>query len=694
MNNLELTQKVSRLVIAIAVANASYSYADEINEHSASVSTNETIQVIGSAEDGFNVAMTSDMIEKRQVSDLEDMFRHEPSITVGGGLPVAQKIYVRGLEDTLLNVTIDGAAQAGYLYHHQGRINVEPELIKHVVVKAGAGNATDGAGALGGAIHFNLKDAKDMLEGERNYGALVKTAYQTNNKGWKNHLSAYGMFNDSFGLLASVTRFESGQDYEDGNSNDVENTELEQQSVRLKLSGNLGQDHYLALSYEEYDDDGTRYARPNMIDIGIHPVYPSTLAPQETHRESAILNYGYNPESAWIDLESTFYYNDSYLTKQGDEYAAVWPPAGPPPTWTYRDYYEGQRHGGGVESFGLDLRNTSKFADHSITYGAEYREDEGYLIAGYVDNFQDEDTQVMAVYAQAEIALSSQLRLSTGLRYDDYDYTDNQGTKISDSAVSPNATVSFDITNELEVFAGYAMAFKGVSTPEVWFLEFPYLDSTLGNYQGTDFVSNGVSLGAVEAEESDNIEIGFKYESGSFAASGEIYKQTIENAQTVSASSALRYSYQDDVEVEGYALRMAYFWNDFSFNVGVAHSKPELGGKPLGNDMGLGTSYGRTWTSGVEYQALPNLTLGWNSRIVERLDDVADGQDEKAGYGIHDVYVQWLPIEELTLGLAVNNLFDKFYYDQGTFYTSSSGADPLGLPEPGRDIRASLAYKF
>jgi hemoglobin/transferrin/lactoferrin receptor protein len=649
----------------------------------------ELIQVLGAPESGFNVAMTDEMIEKTQASSLQDLFRHEPSITVGGGLPVAQKVYVRGLEDTLMNVTIDGAAQTGYIYHHQGRINVEPELIKEIVVKAGAGNATDGAGALGGAIHIKLKDAKDLVRDGQKAGALVKTAFQTNNDMWKHHVSAYGMLTEDFGVLASFTSNDAGDDYTDGQGDDVDYTKVDQQDVRIKLSGDIADDHYLSLSYEEFDDDGTRYSRPNMGVLG-HPIYPNIPVPQKTHRESWVANYGYNPDSEFVDLSSTVYFNDSYLTKKGDEWAVL---AGPPP-WATQDYYNGQHHGGGVESLGLDIRNTSIIGEHSVVYGVEYREDSAYFIHSAID-LKDEETEMFAVYAQAELSLSERLGLSTGLRYDDYDYEDNTGYDISDSALSPNATLSFDLTPNLKLHAGYAKAFKGVSSPEAWFLEFPHTGSSLSSYRGVDTVSGGYDVGTLKAEESDNIEIGFKFEGDNFAASGEIFKQTVENSHVISASTAQRYSYLDDVESTGYALRIAYYWDEVTLNAGVSESEPELGDEPLGSgDMGLGTAYGRTWTTGLEYQPAFNLTFGWNARFVEELDFVSDGQDKKAGYGVHDVYVQWQPTDRMKLGLAVSNIFDKYYYDQGTFYSSDDTTNPYGLPEPGRDIRASFSYEF
>lgn len=651
----------------------------------------DVVRVLGQAEEGFNVAVTDDMIEARQASDLEDLLGHDPSITVGGGAPVAQKIYVRGLEDTLLNVTIDGATQAGYLYHHQGRVNVEPELIKNVVVKAGAGNAADGAGALGGAIHFELKDAADMLAPGETSGALVKGGFSSNNSAWKKHASAYGLLSDDFGVLVSGTHLKSTKDYKAGDGNRVPETQQLQQDFLLKLSGNLADDHYVSLSYEDYLDKGRRYSRANMGAL-FHPIYPNLPVDQKTERKSWIGKYGYNPNSDLVDLSATLYHNDSKIQKRGDLWAAAWPPVPPFPT---TDYYGGDYHGGGVKSLGFDLRNISRLGAHQFEYGYEYRTDTAYLVNPVVVGFNDEETDIHALFLQADLRLLDDLRLSTGLRYDNYDYTDNNGLNISDSGVSPNATLSFDVTDALELSVGYARAFKGVSSPEVFFLEFPPTGGTLTSYTGPNStaVLPGFTVGALQAEESDNVELGFKYEAGDFAASGELYQQTIKHAQYT--SSTTRYSYVDEVKVKGYALRLAYYMDDLSINAGVAHSKPELNGQPLSSgDMGLGTAYGRSWTLGLEYDYSPSIVLGWDARFVERLTDVQAGQAEKAGYGVHDLFAQWQPNDQLSVGIAINNLFDKFYYDQGTFYSRDSTSDPYGLPEPGRNFRLYASYRF
>lgn len=71
-----------------------------------------------------------------QAKDAREALQSVPGISVGGGgNAIAQKVYVRGLEDTLLGITLDGAPQGGYLYHHQGRLLIDPGLLKSVQVQ-------------------------------------------------------------------------------------------------------------------------------------------------------------------------------------------------------------------------------------------------------------------------------------------------------------------------------------------------------------------------------------------------------------------------------------------------------------------------------------------------------------------------------------------------------------------------------
>ena len=130
----------------------------------------DTVTVVGALTDD---ALDREEIERTQANDLADLFRAIPSVQVGGGVGLAQKIYVRGLEDSLLNVTVDGAPQRGTLFHHIGRVSIEPELLEAVDVQTGPGEATSGFGAIGGAIRFRTRNPVDLLEPGRDAGALL-----------------------------------------------------------------------------------------------------------------------------------------------------------------------------------------------------------------------------------------------------------------------------------------------------------------------------------------------------------------------------------------------------------------------------------------------------------------------------------------------------------------------------------------
>ena len=128
----------------------------------------EKIYVHGQRISAERLLLTEEDWQKRQARDLEDLFADQSAVAVGGALGVAQKLYLHGLEDLLLNVSIDGAVQSGSMFHHIGRLTLEPELLRQVEVQAGPGDATQGAGALGGSIDFITKDASDLLlPGER-----------------------------------------------------------------------------------------------------------------------------------------------------------------------------------------------------------------------------------------------------------------------------------------------------------------------------------------------------------------------------------------------------------------------------------------------------------------------------------------------------------------------------------------------
>lgn len=631
------------LTVAIATASAtliSPAFADTLDK----------VQVTAQSSAGIDEVISREQLDLRQASDLGDVFRQTPSVSVGGSLGVAQKIYLRGIEDTNLNISVDGAVQAGYLFHHQGRVGIEPELLKEVEVQSGAGLATDGAGALGGAIRFTTRDPDDLLRDGEKAGALVKLGYYSNGDVLKTSGTVFGKAGDNVGVLASLTR-QQGNAFDDGRGNTINNTETDVDSGFFKLVATPTEQQRLSLSHEVRYDDGERNLRPHFVAAGWNPENR-----QESHRKTTTLGYDINPAGDALDIETTFYSTDAYLTQDGAD---------------------SPKDGAGVKSIGADLRNTLRSGEHTLVFGGDYRRDTGYYINPETP-VADEKARIAGLYLQDHYQATAQLLLTAGARYDHYSLDDSDGQSFSNSGISPNLGMEYKFSDALTFNAGYARAMRGPKVKEAYLLGY------------------AVNSPSLKEETADNLELGLRYNQGALSLEGTVFVSHIDDfVDRVNRSSVEN---TGDVKTRGIELKAGYEWEQTQASLSFSHTRPELDGEPLSDgDMSVGTAVGDQWVADVQHQ-LPaqNLILGWSGTLVHRLTEVASGRAEKPGYGRHDVYVRWLPTatDDLSLTLTVNNLFDKQYLDHASYGVSTSSGNVIGLPEAGRDIRLSLAARF
>ena len=626
----------------------------------------ENIIVTARREPG-NLLVTGDQLRTIQAKSLEDIFAFESSVAVGGGSTVAQKIYVRGFEDVLLNVTVDGAQSPGELYHHQGRVQIEPEFIKTLELDAGAGAATNGAGAVTGALRTTLKDAFDMLEPGERIGAYLKgTGWFNGDDGQGYVASAFGRPLDNVGIIA--TYIDRRRDnYADGNGDIVDPSEYDQRRGYLKLNGDFGA-HRASLTYEQLDDDAVTYERPNLSNF--NSTYQ--ISDQEMSRDTLALNYEWDPASPLLDVRATAYGNTTDFRVQRQATGLI--------------YGEGE-----FESIGFDLRNSSRIGAHALTYGVDYRDDDVVSAQNATPPFAWGTTRqsgsVLGVYLQDNWAISDALGLSAGVRFDDYEFEGNggvsAGVSISDSGLSPNIGLTWEVVDGLQLRAAYAQAFRGVTIREAFFSALYVHD------------------GSLESEEADNLEFGVSYEKDGFFARATMYQQTIENfidARYVGTPVWGYWQNVGDAEVDGYEVELGYDADDLRLSVGVWEADNSLNGEPLvDSNLGLGTSIGRTWLARLDGAlASPRLGYGANLRYVEEVEnEISATAPPKESYFVADVYLNWQATDDLGVALAVNNLFDEFYYDHATYtWLAGNFNTYVGYPAVGREIRAAVSYRF
>lgn len=702
--------KLSVLSLAISTIFAGMPVLANDTE-SKETNTDTVIVIVGNTT---NTEITPEQLEKYQANDLEDIFRHTPSVTVGGSLGIAQKIYVRGMEDTLLNVTVDGAPQTSTLFHHIGRVSIEPELLQSVEVQAGAGEATAGIGAVGGAIRFKTNSAKNLLDEDEEFGGIVKASYFSNN-GHKESVSLYGNLTDKVGILASyvdVTR----KNMEDGDSSEIPGTAAEQSLAFIKLNAELTENQELTVSYERRKEEGKFGKQTNWAPLVEDPLFESW-----GERKTMVLNHSLYLNDI-VNLETTVYQTESSFRRELY-------------TWD-----------ASIETTGFDIRNTSDFTMHSLTYGLERKVDKVHA-QSYEDfgGIFDEKGTVSAIYAQDHWQLTDNLLVSFGLRHDTYELdhtgvepnwirvdgiwvveTDATGTPVTSfeefstekqDGFSKNLGMAYNITEDLKFSAGYAEALRGRQVADAF---------TLGELHLNEDLS---------PEEVVNKELGLQYNDGTFIFEVSAYLSNINDVvfDKFKGREGVFHENIGDLETKGYEIVAGYQADNFdlliSYNINdvelnnasfvwpdstdaTGYSTVSLNGVELGayEYGGLGNSVGDSLNVSFNYEFNDQLEMGWNINYIESRSGIevfhrsielgwAAGLEtvDKPSYSVFDAYLKYEPTENIRVDLMVQNLFDESYRSHGSVadYGHIPGYESIvGIKESGRDVRLSISYQF
>lgn len=605
------------------------------------------VEIAEDKEDAMVKAVSGEELQMRQAEDLEDIFRSTPEVVVGGGQRAAQKVYVRGLEDTNLNITIDGARQSGQLFHHQGRLNIEPELLKTVVLDAGTGNALSGPGALGGRISFVTKDVEDLLHPGRSFGAFVKGSYNSNADEKGLSLATYGKASDRVGILFYGT-LSKGIDYRAGGGERVAYTGASPKSALAKVTLRPTISQKLSLSAIRREDNARRLLRAEFgVGAGNSP------RDQIFETDTYALNYDFVPESKWIDLHADVYLNKGYI----------------------RFTDEASVSDARAESMGAAVRNTLRLERLEVSLGTDWNQDK--TTSTRAAGSHGEKGDVLGLYTQLAYTLHPGWRVMGGARFDEYELKSINGGALKQNHISPNIGTRFALTNDLSLFASWAQAFKGPTPIEAF---------VISNAQGFE---SGDDLKGTVAETS---QIGAQFERGSFTTEVVGYTTLLLHPLISGVErSGARLAYRrntSDIRLSGVNLGARYKWARWS--TGLSYSLNDI----QADDDATGfKGVGDRLTAQLEHEWPDQaLRVGWSTLIAFKLSDAPAGQLKQPGYNIHDFTIAYNPAESLRLGVTIHNIFDTNYVAHGTRYFAPGGF--ASILEPGRDVRLSASYLF
>lgn len=134
------------------------------------------------------------------------------------------------------------------------------------------------------------------------------------------------------------------------------------------------------------------------------------------------------------------------------------------------------------------------------------------------------------------------------------------------------------------------------------------------------------------------------------------------------------------------------FLNDFYFKTEMAYVYAK--NKDLNESLPLTPPFMTKFSIGLEKEKYW-ATVRYN--LTSKQNNIAKsfGETKTDGYQTLDIKLGVKPIKDVTLGLAVINVFDETYHNHLNFaFKNQVGLDAVPITEPGRNFTAFLQYKF
>ncbi|QHG72466.1 TonB-dependent receptor [Ensifer adhaerens] len=607
------------------------------------------------------IVISSEDLKRKNPANIADVFSGEPGISVGSSLPMSQKVYVHGIEETSLAVTMDGGRQNNKVFHHNGTNLIDPGLLKAVNVDAGVAPADAGPGALAGAIAYETIDARDLLDGD-GFGGFVTSSYNFNSDTVTTGISAYGM-RDGLEFLGYFN-FGNGNDFTAGNGQDVEGTSTDVLSGLGKLAYEFDSGDRFEISHDRIRDDAPRPFRANIGFIDGRPPWEPRVRDYMLDRQNTVFTYTDSTPEGWWDPTLMLAYSRTEV-----EIPIILPPRLNIPPYPAT---------GTTSSFNGKFENKFSFDMGNVIAGVDFYDDKADL-----DDMFDASTEKarnVGIYAQARLEPWERTRLSFGARGDTQQFTGTTGEEWNNSGLSGNVSGEYDLIEDLlTAKAGYSHVWAGIPLAENFIMN-----------PNWNYVSGPKPVTA------DNYILGLEANYNDFTVEGSVFQTDIDDARTP-RYAVTRGIEAHDVRSRGFEIGAGYSWGDGFFKVKYANIDVEIDGKPADSDLGtyLAAPAGQI----ITLQAVHTLTdwgvtFGADAEIALDYDDVADGSKPFEGYQVFNAFVEYVPPERpnLSLRAELKNIFDETYSDRATYGQEFGTVTPLY--EPGRSFILTAKATF
>ncbi|SIN88007.1 TonB-dependent hemoglobin/transferrin/lactoferrin family receptor [Salinivibrio sp. ES.052] len=636
----------------------------------------ETVSVYASRMDAQKAnravavsTVSQEEIEKRQGSNVTDLIRHLPNVSVlGGGRDAAQSVTIRGLssENGRVVQLVDGTRQ-NFSVGHRSSLFIDPELLSSVEVVRGPSSTLWGSGALGGVFAQNTKSASDFLSGAQTLGGYVKQGFHSNNNASRTSGAVFGRSEAVDWLVQSY--YHDADDNQLGNGKTLSYSAEREKGGFAKLTYTPSLDHRWTFTARQGELDDMSPSNPSVKEPSSY--YP--LVYRETRDQSLSVAYDYSPTSHWIDINSQLYFNNTEMKEHR--------------------VASQERDNNETQTIGFSITNTSNIKDTDLITGLDlYRDSyetkrDDSSAPGERPAGQDANAESLGAFGQINIPVLDQFRWQAGVRFDSYKGEDNRPTSLDsesrDHAWSPSTALTWNATKQLALTASYREAFRAPSLEEMY-------------ASGTHFITRmGINQFVpnpdLKPEHSANKELAITYQFTPTSYFDNAYVDVrlfrndvddfIDMNVDFMGGTTTRENVQD-AKLEGVELSLHHQLGGFTNN--LSYSQTE--GKDKETGSYLDNIPAHKFVAETDY-ALATLPVSIGGRVSHYADQ-NDTNDANTydGYTLWDLYASYSPNgawDGVKFDLAIDNVTDE-QYTQAWAQVAS----------PGRDIKFNVRYQF
>jgi hemoglobin/transferrin/lactoferrin receptor protein len=610
-------------------------------------------------------------LERDQPANIADLFKAVPGVQGAGASarPLGQAFNIRGIgnseqtaSEARIIVTVDGAPKF-YESYRMGSFLGDLDLYKRVeVLKGPASSTLYGSGAIGGAVNFTTRDARDFLEEGETRALRFSSTYNSNGDGVKlGIISATLAGNAEYLAGFNVSR---GNDKVDGSGNRLAGTAYEGWSGLLKGRWYFGaeeeQSLTLTLSRTDSDLDDTPVAQTGGATVGafglhdLHAVDDTvTLAWRHEFRDNPLL-----------DVTAQLSFTDTSVEKDNFSLGASCAPG------QFQVLCDSSY---GYATTSLKLENTADLSagawENYLTVGIQASEQERSATSSLgALGFHPEGTdRRIGFYAQGEFTYGERLTIIPGIRVDMGKQTPGTAAAAAgasaqeDTAVSPKIAAMYEVSDSFALFGSLARTER-----------MPTLDELYSSEAAGALPARTPSLN-LEKEEADTVELGFTYQHDGLLSEGDSFQMKvtafhndltnmIATTPRVAGGPAVPYfSNIAAAELWGAEIEAAYDADRWFAQLAYAHVRTK--NKATGLTLPDTPAENVVFTVGAKIPEQA-LTIGWRASYYDKIR-TSSATTTAGSYDTHDIFLTWSPEEGPLAGLDVNlsveNVFDRTY---------------------------------